>query len=193
MLKFRFIEKLGGDYESLERRPVWLVGVGRDNEELTKKMFEENIWHVDKGVGSWRNNKELIKSIKAGEYLIAKSTYKVGLKTLKERLQKLYDNTEDILSRLDPDKEYNSVMFIKAIGRVIENPMNGESLKVQWIVFDPCKEWFFNWYSKGMKALDYRNVIDKQIINFAFYEQPQNFEKCLRINEESHKKVKRNK
>lgn len=169
MKKFRFIEELGGDYDSLETRPVWLVGMRRNNIKEAKNMFTNDIWNVDKNVDGWEKYSDVIKTIEPGEYIIAKSTKTTDL--------------EELPVVIDNGKDCTSLMLIKAIGRVIRNPGDGERLDVQWIEFEPYKKWYLNWFSRAVMCLNYNNPLHKEVINFAFYEQDQDFEKCLKLRE----------
>lgn len=67
-----------------------------------------------------------VRSIQAGDRIAIKSSY-----TRKHDLP--FDNRGNIVS----------VMAIKAIGTVTENPGDGRHLKVDWKPFDPPREWYF--------------------------------------------------
>ncbi|MFN5514759.1 MAG: AAA family ATPase [Cyanobacteriota bacterium] len=104
----------------------WFVGAfyGGTGDQ-TPRFLEEGIWengYEDKYL-------DAVKSIQAGDRIAIKSCY-----TQKRDLP--FDNRGQTVS----------VMAIKAIGAVTANLGDGRTLKVEWQVVDPPREWYFYTY-----------------------------------------------
>lgn len=109
--------------EGAGARACWFVGATYDEtEDQTPRFLKEGIWengYEDKYL-------DKVKSIQVGDRIAIKSSY-----TRKHDLP--FDNRGQIVS----------VMAIKAIGTVKENPGDGQTLKVDWESPDSPREWYF--------------------------------------------------
>jgi 5-methylcytosine-specific restriction protein B len=134
----------------------WFVGASwGDGGDQTNRFIQEGIWengYVDRYL-------DLIRSIQPGDRIAIKSSY-----TRKNNLP--FENRGQTVS----------VMAIKAIGKVLENPGDGQVLKVAWTIVTPVREWYF---------FTYRNTISKtlpgdwttdSLISFTFDNQKQNID-----------------
>ena len=111
--------------EGAKDRPCWFVGSsfegGRDDQ--TERFIREGIWIN----GCEEKYTDLVKSVRVGDRIAMKSAY-----TRKRNLP--FDNKNNLIS----------VMGIKAIGTVTENPGDGHNLKVAWTALNPHREWYFS-------------------------------------------------
>lgn len=135
--------------EGAKDRPCWFVGSsfegGRDDQ--TERFIREGIWIN----GCEEKYTDLVKSVRVGDRIAMKSAY-----TRKRNLP--FDNKNNLIS----------VMGIKAIGTVTENPGDGHNLKVAWTALNPHREWYFstsrttiwrvtpgNWKTDGLIAFTF--------------------------------------
>ena len=102
---------------------TWLVGssYGGDNDQ-TIRFVMEGIWKN----GHRNQYNDEVKSIQPGNRIAIKSSY--------TRTANLPFNNRG---------QTVSVMAIKATGTVIENAGDGKTLKVDWTLLDPPREWYF--------------------------------------------------
>jgi 5-methylcytosine-specific restriction protein B len=109
--------------EGAGAKACWFVGAayGGTNDQ-TRRFLQEGTWEN----GSQDKYLDAVKSIHVGDRIAIKSSY-----TRKHDLP--FDNRGQTVS----------VMAIKAIGTVKENPGDGRTLKVDWKPFDPPREWYF--------------------------------------------------
>ena len=109
-----------------DQRPCWFVGavIGEYGDQ-TERFLEEGIWehgHKDKHL-------DQVRSMRLGDRIAIKSWY-----TRKSDLP-----FENLSKRI-------SVMGIKAVGTVTENPGDGRRVRVDWTRVDPAREWYFYSY-----------------------------------------------
>lgn len=126
----------------------WFVGaMYGGTEDQTPRFLQEGVWengYSDKYIDE-------VKSIQAGDRIAIKSSYirKHGLP---------FDN-----------RGLNvSVMAIKAIGTVKENLGDGRTLKVDWIPYDPPREWYFHTNRGTVWRVSPGNWITDALIGFTF-------------------------
>jgi len=101
---------------------AWYVGAVINNEDMLDTFVAEGRWQN----GYTDKHLEDVKSMKPGDKIVIKASY-----TRKNVPFKTNGTTV-------------SVMGIKAIGTIIENPGDGRNVTVKWDeVFDPVKEWYF--------------------------------------------------
>ena len=114
------------DSQNPEIRPAWLVGAsfGRTNDQ-TSRFLRDGMWEN----GYEDRYLEEVRSVRPGDRIAIKATY-----VRKYNLP--FDNRGHPVS----------VMAIKAIGTVTENPGDGRHLKVDWTPVYPAREWYFYTY-----------------------------------------------
>ena len=109
-----------------------------------------------------RGQKEqaLVRSMRPGERIAIKAAYvrKHGLP---------FDNRQQTVS----------VMGIKAIGIISENPQDGERVKVQWQPADGVREWYFYTYRPTIWRVVPGEWNADALIEFAFNGKPQDIER----------------
>ena len=109
--------------EGAGARACWFVGAAYGGtDDQTHRFLQEGTWEN----GYQDKYLDPVKSIQVGDRIAIKSSY-----TRKHDLP--FDNRGQTVS----------VMAIKAIGTVRENPGDGRNLKVDWKPFDPPREWYF--------------------------------------------------
>ena len=103
-------------------KTCWFVGATYGNDDQTPRFLREGIWEN----GYPDRYLELVKSARPGERIAIKASY-----TRKHDLP--FDNRGRSVS----------IMGIKAIGVITENPGDGRTLKVRWETVEPKREWYF--------------------------------------------------
>ena len=103
-------------------KTCWFVGATYGNDDQTLRFLREGIWEN----GYPDRYLELVKSARPGERIAIKASY-----TRKHDLP--FDNRGRSVS----------IMGIKAIGVITENPGDGRTLKVRWETVEPKREWYF--------------------------------------------------
>lgn len=103
-------------------KTCWFVGATYGSDDQTPRFLREGIWEN----GYTDRYLELVKSARPGECIAIKASY-----TRKHGLP--FDNRGRSVS----------IMGIKAIGVITENPGDGRTLKVRWETVEPQREWYF--------------------------------------------------
>lgn len=139
-------------------KPCWFVGAsfgGKENQ--TPRFLAEGIWEVHTPT---EKESALVNSMKPGERIAIKAAYvrKHGLP---------FDNRGLPVS----------VMGIKAIGTITENPHDGERLKVDWTAVDPIREWYFYTYQPTIWRVLSGEWMADALIAFAFDGKDQDIER----------------
>ncbi len=139
--------------------PCWFVGAtfGGEDDQF-ERFIKEGIW--ENGYDDKLLN--VVKSIRKGEHIAIKSTY-----IRKRNLS--FDNRERPVS----------VMKIKAIGIVTDNPKDGKFLKVDWRKIDPQREWFFFTGRNTIWKITPTDWKRKGLIDFTFYNEEQDIKRFL--------------
>ena len=116
----------GHDLFADPSRSFWFVGASwGGNDDQTQRFLQEGIWQN----GQHDKFTDEIMRMKAGDRIAIKASY-----TRKRGLP--FDNRGKTVS----------CMKIKAIGTITENTGDGKTVKVEWEVLDPPREWFFYTY-----------------------------------------------
>jgi 5-methylcytosine-specific restriction enzyme B len=102
----------------------WFVGaVYHRTDDQSPRFIKDGIWEN----GYENRYMDLVRAVQPGDRIAIKSSY-----TRKHDLP--FDNRGQMVS----------VMAIKAVGTVTENPGDGRRLRVNWTqTFDPPREWYF--------------------------------------------------
>ncbi|OCG23591.1 hypothetical protein A9G22_05980 [Gilliamella sp. App2-1] len=139
-----------------EIKTYWFLGAKfKGNKDQTENFISSGIWQ------NGYDNKLLdnVKSISVGDKVAIKSTYN-------QKINLPFDNKGLFVS----------VMEIKAIGIVTKNQGDGKLLEVDWQQTNLNKKWYFYTYINTIWSVKNDNWLNKQLINFAFYDQPQDID-----------------
>ncbi len=140
-----------------QTRPCWFVGaVFSNGEDQLSRFLKDGVWEIEEPNP---RDRSLVNDMKVGDRIAVKSTF-----TRKNNLP--FDNRGNSVS----------VMAIKAVGKVIENPGNGRLVKVEWRYSDQPREWYFYTFRGSIWRVS-RDSWDKEaLIDFTFSERPQDID-----------------
>ena len=145
------------DPDTAGTRPAWFVGAAfSGTDDQTDRFIQEECWengYKDRYI-------EDVKSIHVDDRIAIKSKY-----TKKHGLP--FDNRS----------RFVSVMAIKAVGTVTDNPGDGRHLAVDWTRVEPHREWYFHtlWYTVN-EVIPY-DYPSESLIDFAFEQQNQDIDR----------------
>ncbi|WP_239325537.1 AAA family ATPase [Snodgrassella gandavensis] len=132
----------------------WFLGACfNDNDDQSEHFINKGEWLYN---GNNSKDIELIRLISTGDQVAIKATYV---------------QTDDL--PFDTQGYPVSVMKIKAIGTVIDNPGDGKSLKIEWQKCTPEKKWYFYTSLKTIWQVNISSWQSEQLVNFTFHNQPQ--------------------
>ena len=137
---------------------TWFVGASFGHtDDQSARFLEEGIWEIS---SPSQKEQALVRSMRPGERIAIKAAYvrKHGLP---------FDNRQQTVS----------VMGIKATGVIIENPQDGERVKVQWQPADGVREWYFYTYRPTIWRVVPGERNADALIEFAFNGKPQDIER----------------
>lgn len=145
-------------------RNYWFVGAARGgNEDMTDELVQQGIWRFWPGPEGKNAYADKIRSMKPGDLIAIKSAY-----VKKHDLP--FDNRGNPVS----------VMAIKAIGEITENPGDGLQVQVDWKErFDPPREWFFYTGRFSVWKMKLEDSYARDLIRFAFHDEPQDIPRFL--------------
>jgi 5-methylcytosine-specific restriction protein B len=144
--------------ESKTQSTCWFVGAsyGRTRDQ-TPRFIAEGIWengYDDKYI-------DLVKSMRPGDRIAIKAAY---------------TRKKDV--GFDPRGNSVSVMGIKAIGTILENPGDGKRVKVEWKVVEPLREWYFYTYQRTVwKIVPGASWHNDALIAFTFENEAQDIDR----------------
>lgn len=137
---------------------AWYVGATGD-EDYSETYIREGRWE-----NGWDDKfNDLVNSVKVGDRIALKASYT-------RKLDLPFNNFGKTVS----------VMAIKAIGIVTENPCDGKNLKVDWEEVNPYREW----YGQGVMLQTIHLVkasegtIKKSLLAFTFAGEDQDYSIC---------------
>lgn len=136
-------------------RSFWFVGATWGGADQTPRFFKEGIWQN----GLHNRFTDEIMRMKAGDRISIKAAY-----TRKRGLP--FDNLGKTVS----------CMKLKAIGTITENMGDGKTVKVDWEVLDPPREWFFYTYRVTVVEADSSDELARRLILFAFANGKQDYD-----------------
>ena len=137
-------------------RSFWFVGASwGGTDDQSPRFFQEGIWQN----GLHDKFTAEIKRMKAGDGIAMKASY-----TRKRGLP------------FDSRGKTVSCMKIKAIGTITENLGDGKTVKVDWEVLDPPREWFFYTYRVTVVEADSSDELARRLIIFAFANGKQDYD-----------------
>ena len=132
----------------------WYVGANWDGEDQTSRFVEN---------GNWVNGYEdryldVVQNVQINDQIAIKSTF---------RQRRGFD--------FDTRGSAVSMMKIKAIGTVTENPGDGRTLIVDWTPINPPRDWCFTSFRKTIHSVNPDDDWKKEaLINFTFNNEEQN-------------------
>lgn len=137
---------------------AWFVGASFGHtDDQSPRFLAQGIWEI-----SDPSDKEraLVRTMRPGERIAIKAAYvrKRGLP---------FDNRQQSVS----------VMGIKAVGIITENPQDGERVKVQWTPAQEFREWYFYTYRATIWRVTASEWEAGALIAFAFEDKPQDIER----------------
>ena len=140
-------------------RPGWFVGAswGEENEDQTPRFLQDRIWEN----GYDDRYLDQVRAMRAGDRIAIKATYtrKFGLP---------FDNRGVSVS----------VMAIKVIGTIIENPNDGRRVRVDWTAReDPPREWYFYTYQRTIWRVLPGEWRADSLLQFAFEGRSQDIDR----------------
>ncbi len=146
----------GHELFSDSARSFWFVGASwGGNDDQTPRFFQQGIWQN----GQHDKFTDEIMRMKAGDRIAIKASY-----TRKRGLP--FDNRGKVVS----------CMKIKAIGTIIENLGDGKTVKVDWEVLDPPREWLFYTYRVTVVEADNSDELARRLILFTFANGKQDYD-----------------
>ena len=139
-------------------RSSWFVGASYGGtEDQTPRFLRDGIWEN----GYDDRYLDQVRAMRAGDRIAIKSTYvrKHGLP---------FDNRGESVS----------VMAIKAIGTITENPNDGKRVRVDWTGRDdPPREWYFYTYQRTIWRVNPGDWKADGLLQFAFGGKPQDIDR----------------
>jgi 5-methylcytosine-specific restriction protein B len=137
---------------------TWFVGAsfGHTNDQ-SERFLSQGIWEISKP-----SDKEmaLVRSMRPGERIAIKAAY-----TRKHGLP--FDNRGHTVS----------VLGIKAIGTILDNPHDGERVQVQWLPIEGVHEWYFYTFRATIWRVTPGDWMNDALIAFAFDKQLQDVDR----------------
>lgn len=132
---------------------TWFVGAsfgGADDQ--TQRFLAEGAWEIKDPTDK---ESALVRSMQAGERIAIKASY-----TRKHDLP--FDNRGRTVS----------VLGIKAVGTILNNPQDGERVQVEWRPVEPVREWYFYTYRSTIWRVLPGDWMNEALIAFAFGMRP---------------------
>lgn len=142
------------------QRRFWFVGASwGGTDDQTIRFLQEGIWQN----GYHNKFTAEILRMKPGDRIAIKASY-----TRKRGLP--FDNRGKTVS----------CMKIKAVGTITENLRDGKTVKVDWQVVEPPREWFFYTYRVTVVGADPNEDLARRLILFTFSEATQDYDFWLK-------------
>ena len=136
-------------------RQFWFVGAawGEDGDQ-TERFLSERVWQN----GYEDRFTDQVRKIRPGDRIAIKASFV-------KRHNLLFDVGGKPVS----------VMRIKAVGTVLENLGDGETIRVDWKLSHSAREWFFYTYRTTLNEADPNDELARQLILFTFGDAPQDY------------------
>jgi 5-methylcytosine-specific restriction protein B len=136
---------------------TWFVGASYGGtDDQMPRFLKEGIWengYDDKLL-------DMVRAMQPGERIAIKAAY-----TRKHGLP--FDNRGRTVS----------VMGIKAVGTITENPNDGKRVKVDWTKAEPVREWYFYTHRGTIWRVQPGDWMNDALIAFAFEGKPQDLDR----------------
>ncbi|TBY52427.1 AAA family ATPase [Rhizobium leguminosarum bv. viciae] len=150
----------GQELFSDSERRFWFVGASwGGTDDQTERFYSEGIWQN----GLHNKFTDEIQRMKPGDKIAIKASF-----VRKHNLP--FDNRGQPVS----------CMRIKAIGTITENMGDGKTVKVDWNVLDPPRDWFFYTYRVTLVEADPNDEMARRLIAFAFAGAKQDYDFWIR-------------
>jgi 5-methylcytosine-specific restriction protein B len=142
---------------NLSSDTTWFVGASYGGtDDQMPRFLADGIWEN----GYDDRHFELVRSMQPGERIAIKAAY-----TRKRGLP--FDSRERTVS----------VMGIKAVGTITENPNDGKRVKVDWAKIEPVREWYFYTHRGTIWRVQPGDWRNDALISFAFEGKPQDMDR----------------
>lgn len=139
-------------------KAAWFVGSSfSGTEDQTERFIADGVWEVSQ---PREKERAAVRSMRPGEQIAIKASY-----VRKHDLP--FDNREQPVS----------TMAIKAIGTILDNPMDGERVRVRWERVDPMREWYFYTYRSTIWRVEPGKWKTDALLAFTFKGVPQDMER----------------
>jgi 5-methylcytosine-specific restriction protein B len=146
----------GGIDDEQDGDSYWFAGASwKDNgEDQMPRFVADGIWEN----GYDEEFSDLVRSMKVGDRIAIKASFvrKRGLP-------------------FDVSGKSVSVMRIKAVGTVLENPNDGKRVKVAWDPEFVTRDWYFYTYRTTLVRADIEREDARRLVDFAFRGKPQDY------------------
>lgn len=143
----------------MNKKNYWFVGSILEGKDETSRFIEQGIWEFDKKT----NEQKYFQQMKIGDAIAIKSSY-----------VKKYNLP------FDANDENVSTMAIKARGEIVDKLNNTNTLKIEWTRLEEGREWyFFTGRSVIWNVNSNKRWLDRALIDFAFNDKPQNYNRFL--------------
>jgi 5-methylcytosine-specific restriction enzyme B len=140
--------------EGAGSRACWFVGACfSGTQDQTTRFLDESIWEIRNPTDK---ESAFVKSMAQGDLIAIKSTY-----VRKHKLP--FDNKGNNVS----------VMMIKAIGTVLDNPGDGCKIRVNWTKLETPREWYFYTFRGTIWRVLPGDWETDALIDFTFEGKPQ--------------------
>ncbi|CAM3760600.1 5-methylcytosine-specific restriction enzyme B [Vibrio aerogenes CECT 7868] len=155
-----FIASMTDELISLAKKAErcgWFVGAMYGKDDQLPRFLDEGIWqngYEDKYL-------DLVRSMAVGDRIAIKSAY-----TKKRNLP--FDN----------QGHFVSVMAIKAIGTIVRNMNDGQTVEVEWDkAFSEPREWYFYTGRSTIWKVDDHHWMSEALLDFTFDNRPQDYKR----------------
>lgn len=137
-------------------RPGWFVGASWDGEDQIEEFLANGVWRNGYDQGPTLDE---VREVRAGDRIAIKASF-----TQRHNLPFAYNGTA-------------SVMRIKAVGVVTENPGDGRTLKVDWDPEHQPRDWYFYTNRETIWAVrPGSNELADKLLAFTFGGVPQDYD-----------------
>ncbi len=145
--------------ETTKQRPCWFVGASYGGtDDQTARFLREGIWEN----GYDDEYLDQVKSMRPGDRITIKAVY-----VQKHNLP--FSNRGQSVG----------AMYIKAVGRITENPGDGLEVKVKWTPVNPPRSWYFSQLRKTVHGVRPGSWKADELISFTFENKAQDID-CFR-------------
>ena len=143
------------------QRPCWFVGAAYGGtEDQTARFLREGIWENGWAASSDNRLHKQVNRMRPGDRIAIKAVF-----AQKRNLP--FPN---------PGEHTIGGMYIKAIGKVTNNPGNGLYVNVDWTPINPHRAWYFIQFRQTFhEVVPGTSWETDALIDFAFNNKPQNF------------------
>ena len=141
------------------RRPCWFVGAAYDStDDQSGRFLRDGIWENGWGVYGDPKLREQVNAMRPGDRIAIKAIF-----AQKRNLP--FPN---------PGEHTVGGIYIKAIGKVTNNPGNGLYVNVDWTPVNPPRSWYFGQYRRTIHEIVPGASWEKDaLIDFTFNNTPQ--------------------